>query len=211
MLVSAVEQSQSATCKWQPTPVFLPGESQGQASLVGFCLRGRTESDTTDVTQQQQQQHTHILSSMDFLPRLLSHKKEQNCAIFRHVDEPRDCHTEWRQEEKNKYRILTHVCTIWKSDAGELICKQLCSDPLCLEVPWKVLVSPVLLTNGLQTGHCHASHLPLLCADTSCKFRLSPVRLTDQPQTRGCCNCVLRLGQFTRVSFRTQETCLLPG
>ena len=24
--------------KWQPTPVFLPGESQGQWSLVGYCL-----------------------------------------------------------------------------------------------------------------------------------------------------------------------------
>ena len=32
--------------KWQPTPVFLPGESQGQGSLVGCCLWGRTESDT---------------------------------------------------------------------------------------------------------------------------------------------------------------------
>ena len=36
--------------KWQPTPVFLPGESQGQGSLVGCCLWGRTESDTTEVT-----------------------------------------------------------------------------------------------------------------------------------------------------------------
>ena len=43
--------------KWQPTPVFLPGESQGQGSLVGCRLWGRTESDTTEVTQQQQQ-HT---------------------------------------------------------------------------------------------------------------------------------------------------------
>ena len=34
--------------KWQPTPVFLPGESQGQRSLVGFRLWGRTESDTTE-------------------------------------------------------------------------------------------------------------------------------------------------------------------
>ena len=42
--------------KWQPIPVFLPGESQGRASLVGCHLWGRTESDTTDVTQQQQQQ-----------------------------------------------------------------------------------------------------------------------------------------------------------
>ena len=41
--------------KWQPTPVFLPGESQGQRRLVGCRLWGRTESDTTDATQQQKQ------------------------------------------------------------------------------------------------------------------------------------------------------------
>ena len=40
--------------KWQPTPVFLPGESQGRGSLVGCHLWGHTESDTTEVTQQQQ-------------------------------------------------------------------------------------------------------------------------------------------------------------
>ena len=36
--------------KWQPTPVFLPGESQGRQSLVGCRLWGRTESDTTKPT-----------------------------------------------------------------------------------------------------------------------------------------------------------------
>ena len=36
--------------KWQPIPVFLPGESQGRGSLVGCCLWGHTESDTTEVT-----------------------------------------------------------------------------------------------------------------------------------------------------------------
>ena len=36
--------------KWQPTPVFLPGKSQGWGSLVDCCLWGRTESDTTEVT-----------------------------------------------------------------------------------------------------------------------------------------------------------------
>ena len=36
--------------KWQPTPVFLPGGSQGQRSLVGCRLWGRTELDTTEVT-----------------------------------------------------------------------------------------------------------------------------------------------------------------
>ena len=36
--------------QWQPTPVFLPGESQGRGSLAGCCLWGRTGSDTTDTT-----------------------------------------------------------------------------------------------------------------------------------------------------------------
>ena len=41
--------------KWQPIPVFLPGESQGQGSLVGCRLWGRTELDMTEEMQQQQQ------------------------------------------------------------------------------------------------------------------------------------------------------------
>ena len=41
--------------KWHPTPLFLPGESQGWGSLVSCRLWGRTESDTTEVTSQQQQ------------------------------------------------------------------------------------------------------------------------------------------------------------
>ena len=36
--------------KWQPTPVFLPGESEGRGSLVGCLLWGRTESDMTEAT-----------------------------------------------------------------------------------------------------------------------------------------------------------------
>ena len=36
--------------KWQPTPVFLPGESQGWGSLVCCHLWGRIESDTIEVT-----------------------------------------------------------------------------------------------------------------------------------------------------------------
>ena len=34
--------------KRQPTPVFLPGESHGRRSLVGYSPRGRKESDTTE-------------------------------------------------------------------------------------------------------------------------------------------------------------------
>jgi len=47
--------------KWQPTPVFLPGESQGRGSLVGCRLWGCTESDTTEATWQQQSPSAVIL------------------------------------------------------------------------------------------------------------------------------------------------------
>ena len=36
--------------KWQPTPVFLPGESQGWGSLVGCCLWGCIELDMAEMT-----------------------------------------------------------------------------------------------------------------------------------------------------------------
>ena len=51
--------------KWQPTPIFLPGESQGRGSLVGCSLWGRTESDMTEATQQQQQQVKHTLTGLN--------------------------------------------------------------------------------------------------------------------------------------------------
>ena len=43
---------------------------------------------------------------------LLGHKKEWNCTIYRDVDGPKDCHTEWSQKEKSKYCILMHICGI---------------------------------------------------------------------------------------------------
>ena len=52
--------------KWQPTQVFLPGESQGPRSLVGCRLWGRTESDTTEATYQQQHGGLVTNSSLTF-------------------------------------------------------------------------------------------------------------------------------------------------
>ena len=47
---NAKECSNYCTIALIPTPVLLPGESQGRGSLVGCRLRGCTESDTTEVT-----------------------------------------------------------------------------------------------------------------------------------------------------------------
>ena len=37
--------------RWQPTPVFLPGESHGERSLAGYSLWGCKESDVTEATE----------------------------------------------------------------------------------------------------------------------------------------------------------------
>ena len=42
--------------EWQPTPLFLPGESQGQRSLAGCRAHGLAESDATE---QRARAHTH--------------------------------------------------------------------------------------------------------------------------------------------------------
>ena len=62
--------------KWQPAPVFLPGESQGPGSLVGCHLWGRTESDTTEQLSSSSSSsgyssNTLSVSSMAYYPTLL--------------------------------------------------------------------------------------------------------------------------------------------
>ena len=44
--------------KWQPTPGFLPGESHGQRSLVGYSPQGCRELNTTDLVAQSEHAHT---------------------------------------------------------------------------------------------------------------------------------------------------------
>ena len=73
---------------WQPTPVFLPRESHGQRSMVGYSPQGVTESNTTEMTQYVAQQLVndvvtvsgdlqrgaaiHITRASFFLPSYLS-------------------------------------------------------------------------------------------------------------------------------------------
>ena len=57
-----------------PTPVFLPGKSHGQRSLVGCRLWGCTGSDMTEATQQQQQQHITFNFKM-FQQRRMFHRR----------------------------------------------------------------------------------------------------------------------------------------
>ena len=60
--------------EWQPTPVFLPGESHGQRSLPGYSPWGCKESDTTRwLTHTHTHTHTHTqLESSEYVLQILA-------------------------------------------------------------------------------------------------------------------------------------------
>ena len=79
--------------KWQPTLVFLPGESQGWGSLVGCCLWGRTELDTTEATEQQQQ-YSFMLRKINLWVCYFSHWINSLCRSKKQLLQklPNSCH-----------------------------------------------------------------------------------------------------------------------
>ena len=50
MQVRSLGQEDPLEKEWQPTLVFLPGESHGQRSLAGYSPQGCKESDMTGAT-----------------------------------------------------------------------------------------------------------------------------------------------------------------
>ena len=93
--------------KWQPAPVFLPGESQGQRSLLGCRLWGRTESDTTEATQQQQQQQHFVYISLQYfiIYRIWFEALWQG----RHDPHPHKIHIPVRIQNKTKISLHSRV------------------------------------------------------------------------------------------------------
>ena len=59
MRVQSLGQEDPRSRKWKPTPVFLPGKSHGQRSLVGYTPWGHKESDMTERARARARAHTH--------------------------------------------------------------------------------------------------------------------------------------------------------
>ena len=53
--------------KWQPTPAFLPGKSQGQKGLVGYSPWGRKELDMTEHIKEEEAGCGFIISDLEHL------------------------------------------------------------------------------------------------------------------------------------------------
>ena len=79
--------------KWQPTPVFLPGESQGWGSLVGCRLWGHTESDRLKRLSSSSSSNIEFqcqILVIDFLVRsfrsAVARKVQAYCSVFSKYD-----------------------------------------------------------------------------------------------------------------------------
>ena len=64
MQVRSLGQEDPWRWKWLPTPVFLPGEAQGQRSLVGYSPWSHKKSGTTGVTQHTCRMQGHFFKSV---------------------------------------------------------------------------------------------------------------------------------------------------
>ena len=71
---------------WQPTPVFLPGESHGQRSLAGYSPRGHIELDTPEHLNMHTPNKGMINFSLSFhgLSQILSMRAPRKIS-FRHI------------------------------------------------------------------------------------------------------------------------------
>jgi len=135
----------SASCQIngsiRPTPVFLPGESQGWGILVGCRLWGRTDSDTTEVTQQQQQQiligsWTLTLKSRRNIPRLPQNRNKVHNRCNELELSPNPCPGPW------KNCLLWNPILVQKSPStialGSWLGHFLCSAGLCSAVAFTI-------------------------------------------------------------------------
>ena len=98
--------------KWQPTPMFLLGESQGQQSLVGCCLWGRAELDTTEVTQQQQQQHPLFYTEKRYCKLNNTEKRDVCCDSLNHTE-----NIPWTYIFYKKRAIMTMYFLVMNSES----------------------------------------------------------------------------------------------
>ena len=84
---------------WQPTPVFLPRESQGQTSLAGYSPQGHKESDTTETAEHARTHiHTYLhfqqMKVVFFQGHMKLHKNWTCSWLKKKKDSRHQCHTD---------------------------------------------------------------------------------------------------------------------
>ena len=100
---------------WQPTPVFLPGESHGQRSLVGSSPQGRRESGMTCQLKGSGEIRNEVATTGDVHVRMnVSRGLNQRRWVLRELgrittDSLRIPIWPQSKKKKKKKRLLTHL------------------------------------------------------------------------------------------------------
>ena len=125
--------------KWQPTPIFLPGESHGQRSLEGYSSWGRKQLDTTErLTHTHTHTHTRTLLAKlncTYNVSTIVDMTNQDCVLkSRHITLP----TKVCRVKAMVFPVVMYGCESWtikkaehrRTDAFELWCwRRLLRDP----------------------------------------------------------------------------------
>ena len=112
--------------KWQPTPAFLLGESQGQRSLAGYSPRACKESDTTEHAH-----HTEILCSHSG-----RHCEDRRKNIVYTLEQPGSVLL------SDSSALLLYICVMWWYTAS-LSC--VCCVCVCSALTCKLFMHHLLL------------------------------------------------------------------
>ena len=96
--------------KWQPTPVFLPGKSHGQRSLVGYSPWGRKRVGHDLVNKKQQQIIIYIFLKIpvDTIKQDIK-RNEFEPVLVRWMKLKPVMQSEVKSEREKQYHILTHI------------------------------------------------------------------------------------------------------
>ena len=133
--------------KWQPTPVFLPGESQGRGSLVGCHLWGHTELDTTEwLSNSSSKTMYQILECV--LMRLEGHKHRQNQwkGLSTNSKALRDCHLIYTAV------IIQLLSYVWLFDTPRSAAFQT-SLPFTISQSWWSLLKFMSIESVIPSSH----------------------------------------------------------
>ena len=93
---------------WQPTPVFLPRDSHGQRSLVGYRPWGRKEWDTTEATE-----HTCIPNTQYSILHKVSRYSINTCWMNELIDR-----TKREREHAHLHTPSSWMCNRWSRAQG---------------------------------------------------------------------------------------------
>ena len=150
--------------KWQPTPVFLPGKSQGQRSLAGCSPWGHEELDTTE--------RLHFHFSLPCIGEGNGNPLQCSC-----LDNPRDRGAWWaavygvaqsRTRLKRLSSSSSHTFPLWPSP-----------DPLCQLMLIRLQLGVPFWSRGLRLPSKAGDLGSIRCRETinkiPCATRASPV------------------------------------